>query len=288
MIQALAQAAVQGLLIGAVYALITMAMTLVFSVAGLLNFAHGDFLALAMFGALLASAHLGLDPYLAAPVLAVGFAAFGVVLFRRLLRPVLDSGVLVGAQLTLGLMFVVENGLLLAFGGDARGQATVLSNRNLVLGPLVLPWTLVVGAAAAAALSALLYWVLMRTDFGRQIRAITQNRDAAALMGIAIARVQGQGFALGLALLGLSGPLIVSEFTLTPTMGLDLTLLALIVMVFGGIGSFFGSLVGGLVIGVAESVGSFLWGGTVGAMIPYLVLIATLLLRPQGLFGERE
>ncbi len=287
MVEALLQSAVQGLLIGAIYALIALSMTLVFNVGGLLNFAHGDFLAAAMFGALVLSARFGFDPYLMGPLLALSLAALGAVLFRGLIRPVLSSGHLVGAQLTLGLVFIVENVLLLLFGGDVRSVQTVLTNKNLHLGPLVLPWSLVVGAGAAGLLSAALYWIIRRTDFGRQVRAITQNRDAAALMGISIGRVQTIAFALGLGLLGLTGPLIISQFTLTPTMGLDLTLLALIVMVFGGIGSFLGSLVGGLLIGLSEGVGAFLFGGTVGAMVPYGALVLTLLLRPHGLFGRR-
>jgi len=282
----IAQAAIQGLFMGAIYALIALSMTLMFSVAGLLNFAHGDFMALAMFGALVLLQAFGLDPYVSAPILFVGFAALGALLFRFLIRPVLPQGLLVGAQMTLGLVIVLQNGLQLVFGGDYRSVPTVLSNRNLALAGFVLPWPLVVGALVAGVLAVALYCILARTDFGRQVRAITQNRAAAALMGIRIARVQAQAFALGFGLLGLTGPLIVSQVTITPSMGFNFTLVALIVMVFGGIGSFVGSLVGGLLIGLAEGVGSLLLGGTLGAMIPYLILLLVLLFRPHGLFGE--
>jgi branched-chain amino acid transport system permease protein len=284
--QIIAQAAIQGLLMGAIYALIALSMTLLFSVAGLLNFAHGDFMTLAMFAVLVLLEVFGIDPYVSAPILFVVFAAFGALLFRCLIRPVLPQGLLVGAQMTLGMVIVLQNGLLLAFGGEYRSVRTVLSNRNLALGGFVLPWPLVVGAVVAGVLAAALYYVLARTDFGRQVRAITQNRAAAALMGIRIARVQTQAFALGLGLLGLTGPLVVSQVTVTPAMGFSFTLLALIVMVFGGVGSFVGSMVGGLLIGMAESVGSLLLGGTIGAMIPYLILLLVLLFRPHGLFGE--
>jgi len=284
--QIIAQAAIQGLLMGAIYALIALSMTLVFSVAGLLNFAHGDFMALAMFAALVLLELFGLDPYVSAPILFVVFATLGALLFRGLIRPVLPQGLLVGAQMTLGMVIVLQNGLLLTFGGDYRSVPTVLSNKNLVLAGFVLPWPLVVGAVVAGVLAAVLYYVLARTDFGRQVRAITQNRAAAALMGIRIARVQTQAFALGFGLLGLTGPLIVSQGTITPAMGFNFTLVALIVMVFGGIGSFVGSMVGGLLIGLAEGVGSLLLGGTIGAMVPYLILLLVLLFRPHGLFGE--
>jgi branched-chain amino acid transport system permease protein len=284
--EVLLQATVQGLQMGAIYALIALSMTLIFSVGGLLNFAHGDFMALAMYGALALYQSFSLDAYAAAPLLFFGFFLLGFLMFRRLVQPVLAAGVLAGAQLTLGLVFVQENFLLMVFGGDSLSVPTVLSNKNLVIPPLTMPWPLLVGSLLAVVLAAVLYVVLMRTDFGRQVRAITQNSDAAALMGIRIDRIQAIAFGIGIGLLGLTGAIIVAQFTLTPAMGLDFTLIALIVMVIGGLGSFAGSMIAGAIIGVSESLGSLLYGGTVGAMIPYAILVLVLLFRPHGLMGE--
>lgn len=284
--EVLLQATVQGLQMGAIYALIALSMTLIFSVGGLLNFAHGDFMALAMYGALALYQSFALDAYAAAPLLFFGFFLLGFLMFRRLVRPVLAAGVLAGAQLTLGLVFVQENFLLMVFGGDYLSVPTVLSNKNLVIPPLIMPWPLLVGSLLAVVMAAILYVVLMRTDFGRQVRAITQNTDAAALMGIRIDRIQAIAFGLGIGLLGLTGAIVVAQFTLTPAMGLDFTLIALIVMVIGGLGSFAGSMIAGALIGVSESLGSLLYGGTVGAMIPYAILVLVLLFRPHGLMGE--
>lgn len=284
--EVLLQAMVQGLQMGAIYALIALSMTLIFSVGGLLNFAHGDFMALAMYGALALYQSFALDAYAAAPLLFFGFFLLGFLMFRRLIQPVLAAGVLAGAQLTLGLVFVQENFLLMVFGGDYLSVPTVLSNKNLIIPPLTMPWPLLVGSLLAVVLAAILYVVLMRTDFGRQVRAITQNSDAAALMGIRIDRIQAIAFGIGIGLLGLTGAIIVAQFTLTPAMGLDFTLIALIVMVIGGLGSFAGSMIAGAIIGVSESLGSLLYGGTVGAMIPYAILVLVLLFRPHGLMGE--
>ncbi|MBN9001141.1 MAG: branched-chain amino acid ABC transporter permease [Rhizobiales bacterium] len=284
--EVLLQATVQGLQMGAIYALVALSMTLIFSVGGLLNFAHGDFMALAMYGALALYQSFALDAYAAAPLLFFGFFLLGFLMFRRLVQPVLAAGVLAGAQLTLGLVFVQENFLLMVFGGDYLSVPTVLSNKNLIIPPLTMPWPLLVGSLLAVVLAAILYVVLMRTDFGRQVRAITQNSDAAALMGIRIARIQAIAFGIGIGLLGLTGAIIVAQFTLTPAMGLDFTLIALIVMVIGGLGSFAGSMIAGAIIGVSESLGSLLYGGTVGAMIPYAILVLVLLFRPHGLMGE--
>jgi len=284
--EVLLQATVQGLQMGAIYALIALSMTLIFSVGGLLNFAHGDFMALAMYGALALYQSFALDAYAAAPLLFFGFFLLGFLMFRRLVQPVLAAGVLAGAQLTLGLVFVQENFLLMVFGGDYLSVPTVLSNKNLVIPPLTMPWPLLVGSLLAVVLAAILYVVLMRTDFGRQVRAITQNSDAAALMGIRIDRIQAIAFGIGIGLLGLTGAIIAAQFTLTPAMGLDFTLIALIVMVIGGLGSFAGSMIAGAIIGVSESLGSLLYGGTVGAMIPYAILVLVLLFRPHGLMGE--
>ncbi len=159
---------------GAIYALIALSMTLVFSVGGLLNFAHGDFMAMAMYGAMAAYAAFKIDAYIIAPIMFILFLVIGILLFRRVVQPVLAAGVLAGAQLTLGLVFVQENLIMVLFGGDYVNVPTVLSNRNLVLGSPTMPWPLLVGSALAAVLSVSLYVALMKTDFGRQVRAIAQ------------------------------------------------------------------------------------------------------------------
>jgi branched-chain amino acid transport system permease protein len=282
----LLQAIVQGLQMGAIYGLIALSMTLIFSVSGLLNFAHGSFLAVAMYGALVLYRYLALDAYAVAPIMLLVFFLFGVLIFRPLVRPVLAAGALAGVQLTLAFIFVVESLLLIVFGGNGYGVPTVLSNKNLIIPPIVMPWSLLVGSLIALILAAILFFVLMRTDFGRQIRAIMQNSDAAALMGIRIARVQTIAFGIGLGLLGFTGPIVVAHFTLTPAMGLNFTLTALIIMVIGGLGSFAGSMIAGVIIGVAQSLGSLLYSGNVGAMVPYILLILVLLFRPYGLMGE--
>lgn len=284
----LLQATVQGLQMGAIYALIALSMTLIFSVSGLLNFAHGDLLALAMYGTLVLYQVLGLDSYLAAPLIFIVFLLIGLLLFRSLVEPVLlKGGVLAGVQLTLGLVFVVQSALLMIFGGDYHSVPTVLSNKNLVIESLTMPWSLLVASGMAVVLTILLYIALMRTDFGRQVRAIMQNSSAAALMGIRISRIRLISFCIGVGLLGLTGPLVVAQFTLTPIMGLDFTLIALIIMVVGGLGSFVGSMFAGLLIGVSGSLGSLLFGGVIGAMIPYAVLLLVLLFKPNGLMGEQ-
>lgn len=284
----IAQAILQGLQMGAIYALIALSMTLIFSVSGLLNFAHGDLLALAMYGTFVLHRALGIDSYLAAPLIFAIFLLIGFVLFRSLIEPVLlKGGELAGVQLTLGVVFVIQSLLLMTFGGDYHSVPTILSNRNLVMGPLTMQWSLLVGSGVAVVLAALLFIVLMRTDFGRQVRAIMQNSDAAALMGIRINRVRLVAFGVGVGLLGLTGPVVIAQFTLTPVMGLDFTLIALIIMVVGGLGSFLGSMLAGLIIGISGSVGSLYFGGVIGAMIPYAVLLLVLLFRPNGLMGEQ-
>ena len=182
------QAAVQGLAIGAIIALIALSMTLLFAVCGLVNFAHGDFLALGMYGALIL-AGLGVDPYLAAPVVLVVFVAIGALLFVVLVRPVQRSGLLAGAQLTLGFVFILENLMLIGFGGTHQTVRNVLSDRNLSVGGIVLPWQLIVAGLMTGVLAVLLNVMIARTSFGRHIRAITQNPDAAALMGVRVNRV---------------------------------------------------------------------------------------------------
>jgi len=281
------QAIMQGLMLGAIYGLIGLGITMVFSVTGLMNFAHGDFMAIAMYLCLGLFTRFQIDPYLsmflAIPLLFV----MGLLVYHFLFRRMIDAEILMVIQMTLGMVFIIESTLLILFTADYANVPNLAHGTRFTMGPFVITGSYLVTFLVGSAVGGALYWMLQYTDLGRQIRAIAQNREAAKLMGIKTARVQMIVFALGIALLGLSGSLTTSIITLQPYMGLDFTLFAFIVFVMGGVGNFLGTLVAGFVLGVAEALGALFIGGHLGGLVPYGLFVLILLFRPQGIMGAR-
>lgn len=283
----IAQALIQGLMLGAIYGLIGLGITMVYAITGLLNFAHGDFMAIAMYLCLALFARFHVDPYVSALLAVPALFVLGLLVYHFLFRRVLRAELLMVVQLTLGMVFIIESTLLLSFTADYESVPNVLHAVRFMLGPITVSGsylaTFLVGGGAGVAL----YWVLQRTDLGRQIRAISQNKEAATLMGIHTTRIQMIVFAMAIALLGLAGSLTTSILTIEPYMGLGLTLFAFIVFVMGGVGNFLGTLVAGYLLGIADAMGSLFIGGHLGAIVPYGLFVLMLLIRPQGILGAR-
>lgn len=283
--QSILQASVHGILIGAVYALFTAGLTVVYGASRLVNFAHGDLLVLGIYLTLLASSW-GIDGYAAIPVVVILLAAVGVMGFRWLFQRFPNAETLPMIQLTLGMMLVIQNGLLIGFDGAPRTPRTSLSDDIVSIGSITIETTLLLATAVAVVACTGLHLISVRTAYGRSVRAIEQNRDAANLMGINVPRVLTLTFALSTGLVGLAAPLLGPLFTVTPASGLDFTLLALVVMVLGGIGNVLGTVVAGLLVGLAQSLGDLLVPGQFGQMVPYIGFVLVLVLRPAGLFRE--
>ena len=281
------QGIIQGLMLGAIYGLIGLGITMVFSITGLLNFAHGDFMSMAMYLCLALYTHFHIDPYISMLLAVPLFFALGILVYHFLFRRVLKAEVLMVVQLTLGMVFIIESSLLLGFGADYESVPNFLHAKRIIIGPLSVSGSYLAVFLIGGGVGVLLYWILQKTDLGRQIRAITQNKDAAELMGINTARIQMVVFALGIGLLGLSGALTTSILTMEPYMGLELTLFAFIVFVMGGVGNFLGTLVAGYVLGVAEAMGALFIGGHLGTLVPYALFVLVLLFRPQGILGVK-
>jgi branched-chain amino acid transport system permease protein len=283
----LLQTLVQGLLVGGAYALVALGMGLTYNVSGIVNFAHGDYLTLAMFLAFGLQAAWALDPYVSVVITFPLLCAAGAVTYHFLLRPVARSHALVVIQLTLGIAFMLQNGLLMTFGGQPLRTPSAFEASILVIGDMLFVRAPQLAAfAVSLALAAALYGVLNFTETGRRIRAVHQNPRAAALMGIDVPRVRTLTFAAGIGILALAGALLLPGTTIWPTQGLRFTVIALMALTLGGLTDFAGIYLGALVIGVAEAVGTVYVSGTSGMILPYAIFVATLLLRPQGLFGR--
>src|SRR6476646_9596707 len=247
----LVPAVLNGLMTGAVYALIALGLTLIYGVLHIINFAHGALLTAAMFAAFFAHRLLGLDPYLAALGLTPLFFALGYCLQRFVIGPAAhgeDRNILL---VTLALAVVIENALLYAFGGDTR-------RLNLAL-----------------------------TDTGKAIRAVAKEKLGAELSGIDVAHIYAVTFGLGTACLAIAACLLLPTYYVNPHAGNAFVLVAFTIVVLGGMGSVAGALVGGLIIGVVESLSGLYLGESLGKIGMFVMFILVLLFRPSGLFGER-
>ena len=282
------QQVVNGVTIGVVYALIAIGLTLVFGILGVINFAHGDFYMIGAFLTYTLTVRLGLEYFLALALTIAGGAAVGLLAERLAVRPLKDRHMFTVVLSTLGLSIFLENGALLVWGPDPREIELAWGSRPLLIGGVVITFLRVAVLGTAAALIVALTWFIRRTTWGMAMRAVAANRDAAALMGIPVDRVYAITFAVGSAVAGVAGGLLGAMFTIEPTMGEWAVVKAFSVVIMGGMGHVPGAVLGGIILGVTESLGAgFLPGGTsYKDGIGYAILILVLLYRPQGLFGR--
>jgi branched-chain amino acid transport system permease protein len=260
-------------------------LTLIYGVLHIINFAHGSLLMLAMFGVYFLLTKLGVDPYLSLVVMVPAMFALGYVMYRGLIGKLAqgkDENILL---ITLGLSILIENLALMFFKGDTRTISVSYSDRMVELGPLLLSFPKIVSFLAAMVLCALLGLFIQRTDTGRAIRAVAKERMGARLVGIDVDRVFAISYGIGLATLGAAACLLMPIFYVSPTTGHVFVIVAFTVVVLGGMGSFFGAVVGGLIVGLTESFGGLFLGESLGQIGISLIFILILLLRPQGLFG---
>jgi branched-chain amino acid transport system permease protein len=276
-----------GLTTGAVYALVALGLTLIYGVLHIVNFAHGAALMVALYAVYLLKAHLGIDPYLALPIVVPGMFALGYALQRGVINRAShgkDENILL---VTLGLSIVLENLALMAFKSDTRTIDTPYTLSVVPIGPAMIALPKLVAFGGALAASAVLLWIVSRTDLGRAIRAVAKEKQGAKLMGIDVDHVYAMSFGIGLACLGAAACFLLPAYYVNPQVGGGFVLVAFTIVVLGGMGSFAGALLGGLLIGVVESLGGLFLGESLGQIGIFAIFIAVLLFRPQGLFGAR-
>lgn len=282
------QALAQGLLIGSTYGLLALGMGLVYGVSGVVNFSHGDFISLGMFMCLALYSAFSLDPYVSVIITVPVMTAIGAVVYLYLIRPMVGHQFLMVVQLTLGLSLVLQNGILMVFGGQPARTPSMVESKLFILGDVVLRVPHIIAFAISFVLAIGLYIMLRSTDFGRSIRAVHQNAHAAALMGIDVGRVQVLTFALGIGILALAAALLLPGTPIQPTQGLRYTVITLLVVVLGGMTNFVGIMLGGLIIGIAEAFGTIYLDGPLGLLMPYIIFVAIMLFRPQGLTWKSQ
>lgn len=284
----LVQSVLNGLLLGGLYAFIGLGMSLVFGVLRVINLAHGEMLMVGMYITFFLFTAFGLDPYLSVLVSFPALFVVGVVIQRLLVTRLLRQQGPEENQLllTMGVGLGVTEIVRLLFTANYRTISTGFSTATLSVLGISVSLSLLVAFAIALVMSAALSVVLLRTDLGRWLRATAQDRDAAALVGVDRERVSSLAFGIGAGLAGAAGSLLLPIYYLSPTVGGAFTLKAFIVTVLGGMGSVVGALVGGLTLGVAESLGAVYVSTAYRDIIGYLVFILVLSLRPAGLVGR--
>lgn len=283
----LVPAVLNGVMTGAVYALIALGLTLIYGVLHIINFAHGALLTAAMFAAFFAHKLLGLDPYVAALGLTPLFFLLGYGLQRFVIGPAAhgeDRNILL---VTLGLAVVIENALLYAFRADTRTIDLPYAFDVVELGAAFLAVPRVIAFVVVVAV-ALALWLIMRwTDTGKAIRAVAKEKLGAELSGIDVAHIYALTFGLGTACLAIAACLLIPTYYVNPHAGNAFVLIAFTIVVLGGMGSVTGALIGGLFVGVVESLSGLYLGESLGQIGIFAMFILVLLFRPSGLFGER-
>jgi branched-chain amino acid transport system permease protein len=285
MLATLAQAVVNGLLIGGIYALVSIGVTLIFGVVKIVNFAQGEFVMIGMYISFFLATYLGVDPLLSLAVSMPALFVVGALLQHFLIRRVLALGDMPQIFLTFALSLLLLNVALLLFTANYRTVHTAYSEAALQLGPLYVPVAKLIAFAVAMALSALLWVFLHATDLGKAMRAAAQNRDVAMLMGIDPDRVFAVAVGLALALAGAAGSLLMPFYPAYPMVGQVFVLMAFVAVVLGTLGNVTGALIASLMMGVAESLGIQFVGADSGLIVVFVMLLLTLALRPNGLFG---
>ena len=276
-----------GLTTGAVYALIALGLTLIYGVLHIINFAHGAALMVALYGVYVLKTHWGIDPYLALPLMVPAMFVLGYALQRGIINRAShgkDENILL---VTLGLSIVLENGALMLFKSDTRSIETAYTLSTVQIGPAFIALPKLVAFAGALVASAVLLLLVTRTDLGRAIRAVAKEKHGAKLMGIDVEHVYAMSFGIGLACLGAAACFLLPAYYVNPQVGGGFVLVAFTIVVLGGMGSFAGALVGGLLVGVVESLGGLWWGESLGQLGIFALFIAVLLFRPTGLFGSK-
>lgn len=283
---ALLQTMIDGVLVGGVYGVLSVGLSLVFGVLRIVNFAQAEFLMVGMYVAWFAWAYLGLDPLLGALLsLVVGFS-LGALCQRLLVQHVLKAPPVAQIFLTVGLLAVLENGALLMFGSENRTAHTPYQMSALEFGPLFVSVPYLMAFVAAVLVSGLLWFVLTRTWLGRAIRATAQNATAANLFGIDTRRIYAIAFGLGTGLTAFGGGVILSYSSVSPTAGAQYVVLMFTVVVLGGLGSVMGALVGGVIVGMIQSLSTLVMPIQMQNLALFVVFITFLAFRPQGLLGK--
>ena len=282
----LLQSAASGILIGGVYALVGIGLTIIYGVMRVINFAHGELLMIGMYLTWILFTSFGVDPFLSIVITIPAMFLFGAVLQKVLINRVLNALPQNQILLTIGLGLVLSNVVMLIYTSDYKIITTRYSSSTINLAGLPLSAPLAISLVITSAITAILYLFLLKTDTGQAIRATAQDRDAAQLMGINVKRMSVLAFGIGTALAGTAGALVSPTYYIFPQVGSAFTLKAFVIVVLGGMGSVIGATLGGIIIGVTESLAAVYISSGMKEVFVYVLFLLVLLFKPAGLLGR--
>ncbi len=285
--------AINGILMGSIYGLTALGLTVIFGVLKVINFAHGSLLMVGMYGAYWAVTLSGLHPYLTLLVVVPVMFLFGYYLQDIVIKPIFKAEREVREPITViivttGVWYILDNLTLLVFGPQYRNiQDNPLRGKMLELGEILVSVPKLWGFVTAILTAASIYWFLQKTRVGRAIRATSLDRDAASLMGIKPYRIYNIAFGIGTAAAGIAGVTLVPFYNVFPTVGVLFDIKGFIIVVLGGLGSIGGAILGGIIVGLIESLGPQFMAATWTEAIVYGLFLLVLFVKPSGLFGMR-
>jgi branched-chain amino acid transport system permease protein len=277
-----------GLLTGLVYGLMALGLSVIFGVVRVVNFAHGEMMTIAMYAAVVLFSAFGLDPFLAVFPVAAAFFALGYALQAGLINPFITRPEHSQFMLLVAVALIMVNALLMVFGPDARSVQLDYLLESIELGPLLVDRGKLYAALVAVVTSIGFFAFFKFTLAGKAIRACADNHLGALVVGLNVKRYYALTFGLGSAAVAVAGCMMILLVDVTPVLGPAYTLLAFVIVIVGGLGSMGGALLGGVLIGVSESLAGLLIAPSAKSMFSFALLILVLLFRPQGLLGRRS
>jgi len=283
----LIQALVSGLLIGFVFSLISVGLTLIFGVMDIVNFAHGEYLMLAMYFTYWAYTLWHLDPLVSMLPVTLLLFVLGVITYWLVIRHILDAPMLAQIFVTFGLMIFLRNLAQLLWTEDYRRVGETLISGRLELSGVFIGTPQLVASIGSAITTGLLYWFIKNTRTGWALEATAENKEVAALMGINTERMFALAWGLGAACVGVAGVLLATFNPIFPEVGTVFVLVAYVAVALGGFGSVTGAFVAGIIIGLVQVLGGFLWEPRFKTVLVYAIYLGVVFIRPQGLFGRR-
>ena len=284
----LIQTLISGLSLGSIYALIALGYTMVYGIAKMLNFAHGDVIMVGAYSGIVAVAQLGLSPWVTVIVSIVVCAVLGVVIEFCAYKPLRQAAPLSVLITAIGVSYLLQNAALLLFGSQQMAYPTLVKLGSFSVGGVQVDGITVLTLAVTAVLMAALTLFIDKTKLGKAMRAVSEDKDAATLMGISVDKTITLTFAIGSALAAVAGALLCSSYpTLQPTTGAMPGIKAFVAAVFGGIGSIPGAFLGGILLGIIENLSKAYISTQLSDAIVFLVLVVVLIVKPTGLLGKK-
>jgi branched-chain amino acid transport system permease protein len=282
------QSLIDGVLMGGVYALAALGLSLIFGVMKITNFAHGAMMTMGMYVVYVVSTSLNISPYISIIFAAAFMFVIGYIIQKFLIHKISNAPTHTQLLLTLGVAYIIENVILAIFSPNYKTLNIGTFKSAISFGSLTINPTKLIAFIVCWVVTAVIYIILYKTTTGKAIRATSQNKEGAMLMGVVINKINAISFGIGALCTGIAGALLTPSFSIYPTIGESFQLKCFVIAILGGMGNLWGALVAGLIVGVVESLTGFFTGGSWSELVVYCVFILILLIKPSGLFERRN